>query len=485
MRKRSDYPLLRHWDFILLDLLCLQLSFCLVYWSINGPGSPYGQETYRYQAAVLTICQLVVLPFAGGYDGIVRRDGAEEVGSVFRLMGMTLLLALVYLFVVHNSVAASRLQYGFTSVLFILLDLALRDLLKRRIRASKLLEKNQRALVLITSPALVRAALDKLASGDGVKDFRIVGIVLLGEAEAEAEVFSDYGLPVMPMDEAAVHFICHDCVDEVFLLQPEDGPVEKRLVDAMMEMGIDVSYANPLMEGFTEIRHLGGYEVLSSSSHFVPTLQLLCKRAMDIAGGLVGCVLTGVLFLFLAPAIYRRSPGPIFFAQERVGKNGRRFMMYKFRSMYMDAEKRKADLLAKNRVQDGMMFKLDDDPRIIGSEKKDKNGKPCGIGNFIRRTSLDEFPQFYNVLRGDMSLVGTRPPTVDEWKKYDVRHRIRMSAKPGMTGLWQVSGRSKITDFEKVVELDRYYIEHWTIWMDIRILIRTVLLPFQRDGGAF
>ena len=152
--------------------------------------------------------------------------------------------------------------------------------------------------------------------------------------------------------------------------------------------------------------------------------------------------------------------------------------------MYMDAEKRKAELMAQNKIQDGLMFKMDDDPRIIGSEKKGKNGKPKGIGNFIRNTSLDEFPQFFNVLKGDMSLVGTRPPTKDEWIKYDLRHRIRMSAKPGITGMWQVSGRSKITDFDQVVALDRYYIEHWSLTLDLKILIKTVWVVFRHDGAS-
>ena len=159
-------------------------------------------------------------------------------------------------------------------------------------------------------------------------------------------------------------------------------------------------------------------------------------------------------------------------------------MMYKFRSMYMDAEERKAALMAQNKIGDGMMFKMDDDPRIIGSEKKDKKGRPAGIGNFIRRTSLDEFPQFINVLKGDMSLVGTRPPTMDEWQKYDMSHRVRMSIKPGITGMWQVSGRSSITDFNEVVRLDREYIENWRLSLDIKILLKTVWVVIMRSGAS-
>ena len=123
---------------------------------------------------------------------------------------------------------------------------------------------------------------------------------------------------------------------------------------------------------------------------------------------------------------------------------------------------------------------MDYDPRIIGSEK----GPGKGLGNFIRKTSIDEFPQFINVLKGDMSLVGTRPPTVDEWEKYQLHHRARLAIKPGITGLWQVSGRSSITDFEEVVKLDTRYIREWSLASDLRILCKTVLVVVKKDGAA-
>ncbi len=196
---------------------------------------------------------------------------------------------------------------------------------------------------------------------------------------------------------------------------------------------------------------------------------------MDIAGGLVGCLLTGIIFVFIAPVIYISSPGPIFFSQERVGKNGRRFKMYKFRSMYMDAEKRKAELMKENKMGDGKMFKLDFDPRVIGNKILPDGTKKTGIGDFIRKTSLDEFPQFFNVLKGDMSIVGTRPPLIGEVSLYELHHRARLAIKPGITGMWQVSGRSDITDFEEVVRLDREYIENWSFGLDVKILVKTVL----------
>ena len=227
-------------------------------------------------------------------------------------------------------------------------------------------------------------------------------------------------------------------------------PTELALPDKMIKnfgiMGITIhiKLARVADDSSNQIvEKLEGYTVLSTSINMVSAGQLIFKRTMDICGGLVGMLLTGIIFIFVAPIIYIKSPGPIFFKQVRIGKNGKKFNIYKFRSMYMDAEERKKELMAQNDIKDGMMFKMDNDPRIIK-----------GIGNFIRDYSLDEFPQFWNVLIGDMSLVGTRPPTVDEWEKYEMHHRSRLAFKPGLTGMWQVSGRSNITDFEEVVRLD-------------------------------
>ena len=197
---------------------------------------------------------------------------------------------------------------------------------------------------------------------------------------------------------------------------------------------------------------------------------MIIKRAIDIVGALIGLLVTAVVTIFVAPAILIESPGPIFFKQKRVGKNGRYFYMYKFRSMYRDAEERKKALMEQNEMK-GLMFKMTDDPRITK------------VGRFIRATSIDELPQFFNVLKGDMSLVGTRPPTVDEFMQYAGYHKRRLSIKPGITGLWQVSGRSSITDFEEVVALDLKYIREWSIGLDIRILLKTVKIVLTGSGS--
>lgn len=196
----------------------------------------------------------------------------------------------------------------------------------------------------------------------------------------------------------------------------------------------------------------------------------LIKRLMDIVGGIVGLLITAVFTPFIAAAIKLDSKGPVFFSQIRIGKNGRRFKIYKFRSMYVDAEKRKQELMDKNEMK-GLMFKMEDDPRITK------------VGRFIRKTSMDELPQFYNVLKGDMSLVGTRPPTEDEFKQYSLYYRRRLCMTPGLTGMWQVSGRSDIEEFEEVVKLDLEYIDNWSLGLDIKILFKTIWVIFTGRGS--
>ena len=308
------------------------------------------------------------------------------------------------------------------------------------------------------------------------KEWEIVGIVL---ADRNDMVDSNIlGIPVVCKTEEIPDYIQTKWIDSIWIHVERKYQLPLDLVNTCIEMGVTVH--NTLINvdtysGTKEVRKIGSYHVLTASLNMATPLQLLVKRIMDICGGFVGLLFTGIATLFLAPAIYIASPGPIFFSQVRIGKNGRKFKIYKFRSMYMDAEERKKELMDKNEMQ-GLMFKMDADPRIIGSGP---DGTKKGLGWFIRKTSLDEFPQFWNVLKGDMSLVGTRPPTVDEWNQYDYHHRARMAIKPGITGMWQVSGRSDITDFEEVVRLDREYIEKWNLGLDIKILFKTVMVVFK------
>jgi lipopolysaccharide/colanic/teichoic acid biosynthesis glycosyltransferase len=181
-------------------------------------------------------------------------------------------------------------------------------------------------------------------------------------------------------------------------------------------------------------------------------------------------IFCAVFFLIFAPIIKAQSPGPVFYKSVRIGRNGRRFVFYKFRSMYVGADKLLEDLKQQNEIS-GNMFKMENDPRIIP------------IGRFMRKYSIDEFPQFWNVLKGDMSLVGTRPPTEEEFEQYEYHHKARLGFKPGLTGMWQTNGRSDITDFEEVVALDTQYIADWTVGLDIQILFKTVWVVLSGKGS--
>ena len=483
MNRKPLKGLLKHGDFIILDILCLQLCFILSYWLVRGYANPYAISDYRYQAIILTVSQFFVIIFANNYGGILRRKGTEEIVSTVKYTAEILALALIYLFAVKDSATASRLQLALTSVLFAILDFLVRQLNKKMIVRKGL--KNKKSIVLITGKEYVQEAMRKLYASDTFQDFFISAVILLDSENSVS--FDGIEIPVLPMGEEAMRKITHDWVDEAFILQPDDLPFPSQLLDELMVMGITVNYTITAINNerwpINDIRKLGSYKVLTSSVHFITAKQMALKRAIDIISGIVGCICTGIIFLFVAPIIYIKSPGPIFFAQERVGRNGKTFRMYKFRTMYLDAEARKAELMAQNKIKDGMMFKMDDDPRIIGSEKKNKKGKPVGIGNILRTTSLDEFPQFANILTGKMSLVGWRPCTLEEWEKYNLQHRIRASMKPGLTGLWQVSGRSEIVDFDEVVRLDRDYIENWSLWLDLKIIMKTVGVVLTGRGA--
>lgn len=200
-----------------------------------------------------------------------------------------------------------------------------------------------------------------------------------------------------------------------------------------------------------------------------PSMQSRTKRAIDIIGALVGLAITGVLYLPIAIAITLDDPGPIFFGQVRCSWMGKRFRMWKFRSMVADAEAKKH--LVQNQAS-GAIFKNANDPRITR------------VGRFLRKTSLDELPQFWNVLKGEMSLVGTRPPTPDEVERYEIPQWQRLDIKPGMTGEWQVNGRSSVKDFEDVVKLDLKYQENWSLMYDLQLIVKTILVLFNKRSGA-
>lgn len=283
------------------------------------------------------------------------------------------------------------------------------------------------------------------------------------------------GIPVVSDFYGMIDFIRTEPIDEVFIHVPyHTGRSLKDIVMQLEDMGITVHLNIEVLENFDgfdkRVSMLGDTPVISFSATSFDYNKLIIKRAIDIIGAIVGLAITAIVTIFIAPPLLIESRGPLIFKQKRVGKNGRYFYMYKFRSMYQDAEERKAELMAQNEMN-GYMFKITDDPRVTR------------VGRFIRKTSIDELPQFWNVLKGDMSLVGTRPPTVDEFQKYEGYHKRRLSTKPGITGMWQVSGRNDIEDFEDVVKLDLEYIDNWCLSLDFKILLKTIGIVFVRKGA--
>lgn len=314
-------------------------------------------------------------------------------------------------------------------------------------------------------------------------DKKIQGVVVLDGAGNGGRVD---GVPVVADYDGALEWIRREPLDEVYVNVPyQSGNSLRPLLDEMESMGLCVHLNVTVLEPYTAaarqseewfpqlqttVETAGGVPFVTISAGEHDFGAMILKRLMDIAGALVGLIISVPIVAITAIPLKLESPGPLFFRQKRVGLNGRVFSICKLRSMYMDAEQRKQELMAQNKMQ-GLMFKMDDDPRITK------------VGKFIRRTSIDELPQFWNILKGDMSLVGTRPPTLDEYEQYDSHHKRRLSMKPGLTGLWQVSGRSNIQNFEEVVKLDVAYIDNWSLGLDIRILVKTIGVVFRRTGA--
>lgn len=486
MYQRASRGWTKHLDFIVLDIMCFIISFSIAYVVRHGLTGAYIFGTYEHLAVIILLIELVVITIFNSMKNVLKRGYYQEFLMTFRHVGLVVLITTFYLFTTHTGDRISRFTLIFMGILYSFLSYTTRVLLKRHLR-KKMLNggKGRRSLLIVTYESLASGVVDNIRKHN-YELFNITGIAILDKSIVGGKI-SD--VPVVADCDSDLKCIAHKWVDEVFINLPQSEAFPTELINKFVEMGITVHM--PLakaggLEGKAQcVERFGNYTVLTTSINMATVWQAIAKRALDIAGGLVGCFFMGVIFLFIAPAIYIKSPGPVFFTQIRVGKNGKTFRIYKFRSMYIDAEERKQDLMEMNQCEDGMTFKIEYDPRIIGC-KPPVNGRKGkkGLGGWMRAFSFDEYPQFINVLKGDMSLVGTRPPTLDEWEKYELHHRARLSVKPGLTGIWQVSGRSNITDFEEVVKLDTQYIEEWDMGKDIKILLKTVKVVLMRVGAA-
>lgn len=483
MYKRKNNNWLKHADFLVLDLVCLLISFAVAYVIRHGLANPFVTPLYRSTVIAWIVLDSIVLFGLNTLKNVLKRGYLRELFVTVKQGIVSMLLFSLYLFMTQGGQPFSRIVLFLCVGIYVVLSYLTRCLLKLYLKKIKGVW-NQPALLIVTTKDLVDGILESHEKME-YKEFQTVGAVVLDEDWTGKTI---RGVEVVADEESLIEFIRDGWVDEVFISCPPNYQDKEKILTELLDMGVvvhDNLFQNKdLAENRQIVQRIAGFTVLTTTLNYATSQSLFCKRVLDILGGLQGCVLTGILFLFLAPVIYIQSPGPIFFKQERVGRNGKKFKIYKFRSMYMDAEERKAELMDKNKMGGDRMFKLDFDPRVIGNKILPDGTRKTGIGNFMRTRSLDEFPQFFNVLKGDMSLVGTRPPLPEEVERYDLHHRARLATKPGLTGLWQVSGRSDITDFEEVVSLDTEYISNWSIALDIKILCKTVVAVLKKDGSV-
>ena len=495
MYKRRVRGWSQHIDFMFLDNLCAFVSLLVGFLIVEKEGV-LGSRFFWSIVLETILVNLVVMIVMDTYHNVLHHSPWDELLLLLGQAGyMVLILLVLQLLSQTTGTDLSKITL-YALPLYLLSCYAMRQAYKSYLKKKHHIF-NRHSLIIALEASQISTVIPRiLRSNYGI--YRFTGIAIMGDNPSEGQALQELHLlrdeypdaetiPIVATADTLEQYLTNNWVDEVYLDVPPKADLPVDLINRLMRMGITIHTALTHLDNI-ESRHknvewICGHLTITTSLGYISGRDLFLKRLMDIAGGLIGSLVTLILVPPVGLAIWLSDPGPIFFKQTRIGENGKKFHMFKFRSMYMDAEARKKQIAQESGQEDQLMFKLEHDPRIIG-QKEGHNGKwKKGVGGWIRDLSLDEFPQFFNVLKGDMSLVGTRPPTVDEWQRYEPFHRSRMSTRPGITGLWQVSGRSKIRDFDTVVRLDREYIENWSLKQDIYILVKTVWVVLLRKGA--
>lgn len=432
-------------------------------------------EDVKGMFSIMILLHVTAFYFLKVYDGFFKRGRYRELllsvkYNLILVAGGTLLG-----FSLKNDIFTSRLVMGYFFVINTAMIWLMHVFIRNRDRVFRWSQRRETSLLVVTTANHLAEIVDRFRRSKETV-WNIAGVVLL-DGQTLPKGMEGLVELIPEEEEAYLEYATQHVVDEVFIqvdeIQKREGFLKNMILE-FEKMGIVVNLNLDLfdlgLEGERRVYNLEQYQVLAFSSRLFDYRMVQIKRLIDILGALVGMVITVIVGAILAPFLLLESPGPLIFCQKRVGVNGRVFHFYKFRSMYVDAEERKKELMAQNEVS-GLMFKMENDPRVTK------------VGNFIRRTSIDELPQFWNVLKGDMSLVGTRPPTLDEYQQYSYFQKRRISFRPGITGLWQISGRSDIKDFDEVVKLDLKYIDNWSLVLDFKIILKTVLVVLRGIGA--
>ena len=466
----AEYATALRRSLIAIDLAVVGGSFLVAYFLRDHVGAgelrPLGHYAWLLVAA-LVIWSACLRAF-GFYRSARYRGRIEVLAQLAKAHALGALVLLSVLFIARRWEISRLLTQLFLAMSFVALaaeKLALLTVL-RRLRARG---RNFRRALIVGGVDRATRYLELLRDHP-YWGIRAIGVADDGGSEDRREVA---GCPIVGRIKDLPEIITVRPTDEViFTIGPREFPGVEEYLDLCQEMGVTsrVVLDVPHRAWTTQqVDWVDGIGILSLEPvHRSPT-ALAVKRGIDIVGAIAGLLLFGLAALRYAPRIRRESWGPILFRQVRVGRNGRLFTLYKLRTMLVDAEARRAELQTENEMQ-GHVFKLREDPRVTPT------------GRYLRAYHLDELPQFWNVLRGDMSLVGTRPPTVEEVECYRPHHRRRLSMKPGVTGLWQLAGNGSVRDFEEIVRLDCQYIDSWSVWLDVSILVRTVVKVLRRTG---
>ena len=485
----------QHIDFMLLDNLCALLSLFAAFMIIERKGV-LTSRFFWMMVMETVLVNLVVIIALDTYHSVLHHSPWEEMIRLLTQTGYVILILLVFQLLSRSSESDLAKIAPLAVLMYILTCYVMRQAYKTFLKKKHHILNRHSLLIALEASQIPTVIPRIIRSNYGTYRFR--GLAIMGRDPSEEEarqalrpLWEQYPevetIPIVATADTLEQYLTNNWVDEVYLDVSPKADLPVKLINNLMRMGITIHTAltnlDELESRHKDVEWICGHLTITTSLGYITGRDVFLKRVMDIAGGVVGSLITLLLTPPVALAIWLSDPGPVFFSQTRIGENGKKFQMYKFRSMYMDAESRKVELAEEHGQGDHLMFKLEHDPRVIG-QKQLPNGKwKKGVGGWIRDLSIDEFPQFFNVLKGDMSLVGTRPPTVDEWNRYEPFHRSRMSTKPGITGLWQVSGRSKIRDFDTVVRLDREYIENWSLKQDFHILFKTVWVVLTRKGA--
>ena len=455
MYRKDSEGWLKHTDFIILDMICLQLAYVLAY-AISGYGfNPYETIIYRNMAVFLELADLVMIFAYGTMKSVLKRGYYRDFVVTLNHAIMVGALAVLYLFLLHEGQDFSRLTLMLTIIIYLVMTYVVRELWKKLLR-KQMKDGGERKLLIVTSEDVAEQVVLSMQENNYAR-FSLAGVAVIDADWTGREI---HGVPVVANEETAAMYVCQEWIDEVLIVVSEVLPYPSELIEQLSETGVTIHLnlakitSVPGKKQFVE--KVGDYTVLTTSINYASTRQLMLKRLMDIAGGLVGCIFTGIICIFIGPAIYIASPGPIFFSQERVGKNGKKFKMYKFRTM------------TDERDENGEL--LPDDVRLTK------------FGAWLRKTSLDELAEAFNILNGKMSVIGPRPQLVRDMTFMTKEQRMRHTAKPGLSGLAQVNGRNAIT-WEDKLEWDQKYIKKVGFRKDVRIILETVKKAFIKQEG--